>query len=236
MHDKPLSLLYKEETSSTNDDVQEIALQGGEHLTTVWANSQTKGRGRLGRTWETFPDVSLAFSVLIRENGYPQLPLVIALALKDELSLYAPVTIKWPNDILKDRKKIAGVLVEQKGGVYIVGIGVNLSPPSQIPDNFNGSFLLKEPLETHSRKELVESIVKRVGHYVSLGWETLMTDYISDCETIGKNVIWVRDGEEIQGEAKEIQQDGTLILISGKKKWVVNSGEIISQAEIGREE
>ena len=141
---KPLHLLA--ETTSTNDEAKRGA-KGGEPSGATWvAESQTAGRGRQGRAWVSPRGENLLFSVLLRVTcppaRLPPLALVAGLAARDAIARAAPasdVRIKWPNDVVVDRKKVAGVLVEaivQGSSVeaVVVGIGINVHTRDFPPD------------------------------------------------------------------------------------------------------
>ncbi len=125
-------------TTSTNDEAKRAAKEGAPHGSTWVAEQQTAGRGRQGRTWESPPGENLLFSVLLRvtcpPSRIPPLALVAGLAVRDAVARAAPgadVRIKWPNDVLVEDKKIAGVLVEavtmgSRVEAVIVGIGLNV--------------------------------------------------------------------------------------------------------------
>ena len=104
------------------------------------ADHQTAGRGRLGRTWEAPPGTALLFSVLLRppaDRALPQLALVAGAAVADALEELTElsVQIKWPNDVMLRRQKVAGILAEARDGAVVVGIGVNLNQtPDQLPE------------------------------------------------------------------------------------------------------
>jgi len=120
-----------DETTSTNDDAKRGASEGAPHGDVWIAESQTKGRGRRGRAWLSAPGENLLFSVLLRMHAPPQnLPLVAlaaGLAAHDAIAKSVPrARIKWPNDVVVDRKKIAGVLVESANNAVVVGIGINV--------------------------------------------------------------------------------------------------------------
>jgi BirA family biotin operon repressor/biotin-[acetyl-CoA-carboxylase] ligase len=125
-------------TTSTNDEAKRAAKEGAPHGSTWVAEQQTAGRGRQGRAWESPPGENLLFSVLLRvtcpPSRIPPLALVAGLAVRDAVARAAPgvdVRIKWPNDVLVEGKKIAGVLVEavtmgSRVEAVIVGIGLNV--------------------------------------------------------------------------------------------------------------
>jgi BirA family transcriptional regulator, biotin operon repressor / biotin---[acetyl-CoA-carboxylase] ligase len=133
---KPLHLLAI--TSSTSDEARRAAKAGAPHGATWVAEEQTAGRGRQGRAWVGRRGESLLFSVIVRTRcppaRLPQLALVAGLAVRDAAARALPgvdVRIKWPNDVVVGRKKLAGILVESTLAgrdveALVVGVGVNV--------------------------------------------------------------------------------------------------------------
>ena len=120
--------LYVVETASTQD-----VLRDSEHPhgAVAVAEHQTAGRGRSGRRWEDEPATALLFSVLLEPpagSALPQLSLVagVAVAVALERAAAVPTLVKWPNDVLVDGEKVAGVLLEASGGRVVCGIGINV--------------------------------------------------------------------------------------------------------------
>jgi BirA family transcriptional regulator, biotin operon repressor / biotin---[acetyl-CoA-carboxylase] ligase len=116
--------LHVREIDSTNGRARALAVAGAPHGTVVTAGVQTAGRGRQGRTWTAPPGTALLLSLVLREID-PLLPLRAGLAVAD---LAGPgARVKWPNDVLVDGRKVAGILVESRPqeGWAVVGIGVN---------------------------------------------------------------------------------------------------------------
>ena len=118
-------------TGSTNDDVAALAREGAAEATWLRAERQTKGKGRQGRVWQSLAG-NLYASTLVRlrprDPAAPTLALVAAVALHEAVSLTADaVAIKWPNDLVFDGAKLAGILLEREGEVVIIGFGVNLA-------------------------------------------------------------------------------------------------------------
>lgn len=111
-----------EETESTNDVARGLVREGAAHGTTVSTEHQTAGKGRQGRGWSATTG-AIAVSVVVREGVDSLLPLRAGLAVAQ---LAGPAArVKWPNDVLIDGRKVAGILVETEGDAAIVGIGVN---------------------------------------------------------------------------------------------------------------
>jgi len=144
----PLSQVeFYAEIGSTNDRAQALLEQGVPDGALVWAEAQTRGRGRLGRKWVTTPGAALAFSIALRPSHLeqkhlaffaPLAGLAVSRALVEDYGLEAKV--KWPNDVLLGGRKACGVLVEaawlgsRLHGV-VLGIGVNVAPSSVPPDD-----------------------------------------------------------------------------------------------------
>lgn len=138
---------YFEQTGSTNDEAARWVDHGAPDLALVIANEQRAGRGRLNRRWFTPPDSALAVSVILRPSSQAErsanilrltalASLALSGALQEECSLHAE--IKWPNDVLLNGRKAAGILAEAQWNgevpsAFILGIGVNVSPAALPP-------------------------------------------------------------------------------------------------------
>jgi BirA family biotin operon repressor/biotin-[acetyl-CoA-carboxylase] ligase len=118
--------LHLRETTSTNDRARELAAAGAPHGTLVSAGAQRAGRGRQGRSWAAPPGRALLLSLVLRAYD-PLLPLRAGLAVADLAG--ADALVKWPNDVLVDGRKLAGVLVEARlpEAWAVLGIGVNVA-------------------------------------------------------------------------------------------------------------
>ena len=124
--------VHHRRTDSTNARARELATAGAPHGTLVTAGEQTAGRGRQGRVWSAPPGRALLMSLVLRE--WPRLlPLAAALAVAEVAG--EATTIKWPNDVLLDGRKVAGILVEGRSqeGWMVLGIGLNVALR---PDDF----------------------------------------------------------------------------------------------------
>jgi BirA family biotin operon repressor/biotin-[acetyl-CoA-carboxylase] ligase len=118
---------------STNDRARALAAAGAPHGTLVTATAQSAGRGRQGRTWVAPPGRALTCSLVVRGPG-PLLPLAAGVAVAEVAGPSA--RIKWPNDVLLDARKVAGILVEGRPqeGWAVLGIGVNVAvSPDELP-------------------------------------------------------------------------------------------------------
>ena len=130
----------------------------------VVADHQTAGRGRLGRSWEAPPGKALLFSILLRpppERNVPELSLVAGIAVADALerTLGLSVQLKWPNDVMLRRRKVAGCLAEVRDGVVVLGIGVNVNQTREELPEHAGSLLTLTGRET-DREALLSALLE----------------------------------------------------------------------------
>jgi BirA family biotin operon repressor/biotin-[acetyl-CoA-carboxylase] ligase len=150
--------LHLRSTTSTSDRARELAAAGAPHGTLVTAAVQTAGRGRQGRTWVAPAGSSLLLSLILRETD-PLLPLRAGLAVAD---LAGPAAlVKWPNDVLLDGRKVAGVLVEARPqeGWAVLGIGVNVAlDVARLPPE------LRETAGTLGRSDLEGALAELLEH------------------------------------------------------------------------
>ncbi|MDP7009238.1 MAG: biotin--[acetyl-CoA-carboxylase] ligase [Phycisphaerales bacterium] len=121
------TVVILEETTSTQDAALAYGLQAGDVCIAV---QQTSGRGRRGNTWNADGGVALT---VVAEQATPLLSIAVAASLAEQLErqIQQAVGIKWPNDLLVDGKKLAGILIEQREGVCLIGVGVNVEPLDQ---------------------------------------------------------------------------------------------------------
>jgi BirA family biotin operon repressor/biotin-[acetyl-CoA-carboxylase] ligase len=158
--------LHLRRTTSTNDRARALAAAGAPHGTLVTAGAQSAGRGRQGRTWVAPPDQALLLSLLLRDYD-ALLPLRAGLAVAD---LAGPAArVKWPNDVLLDGRKLAGVLVEARPdeGWAVLGIGVNVAvDPAELPPEVRDiAATLGRPAEAleATLDELLELLERRLA-------------------------------------------------------------------------
>ncbi len=217
-----------EQTTSTNDVIEKLARDGVKEGVVVFAESQTKGRGRLGRKWISPERKGLWFSILLRPDLRPQettqLTVASATALRraiqSETGLKAE--IKWPNDILVGGKKVAGILTELSAELdkvrhVILGIGVDVNL-NEFPAELKkiATSLKIEAGEMISRAELATAILRELDtDYAKIcsGKFTAVADEWEDrCATIGRNVTVHIGGRKLCGCAESLDDDGALLL------------------------
>ena len=165
-------IVYQPVTASTNLLAKALAVEGALEGCVVVADSQTGGRGRMGRSWLSPSGVNLYFSLILRPEvpsiRVPQLTLLVAVAIHQALkalSLDLAAMIKWPNDILVNGKKLCGVLCEMQSepdftNFVVVGIGINVNQSAfQPPLHESATSLFLETEQLFSRPELLASVL-----------------------------------------------------------------------------
>lgn len=216
---------------STNDEALSLAAGGAPDMSLVVADAQTNGRGRLGRTWFTPPGAALAFSLVLREGLQPlaQVPLLAglgALALCDALAGHGlSAQIKWPNDVLVNRRKVAGILVEAvwMGDTMesvVLGMGVNVMPQSVPPDDqvlFPATSVDREAGRGVDRLVLLHDILDAlVARRAMLGQPRFVADWEQRLAFIGEPVHVWRDSEQpLVGVVRGLDADGGLRVEAG---------------------
>jgi len=217
-----------EETTSTNDVIEKLARDGVKEGVVVFAESQTKGRGRLGRKWMSPTHKGLWFSILLRPKLSPQettqLTVASATALRRAIKTVTGVSadIKWPNDLLIGGKKVVGILTEMSAEVdrvrhVILGIGVDVNQTDFPPElRAIATSLKAEAGEEISRAELAVEILRELDFdYAQIcggKFSTLADEWENGCATIGKKVSVQMGSRLICGHAEALDDDGALLV------------------------
>lgn len=174
------TIAWPEETQSTNDDALAAAKEGAPHGAVFGAETQRRGRGRRGSEWISTPGAGLWFSVVLRPTlspeATPALTLCAGLAVREAADqlVSGSVQVKWPNDVLAEGRKLAGVLVEsQMSGAHVgsvvVGIGINCSQtalPAPIAELATSLALLGAP--DASREALLANVLAALASRLAL--------------------------------------------------------------------
>jgi BirA family biotin operon repressor/biotin-[acetyl-CoA-carboxylase] ligase len=219
-----------ERTTSTNDVIEKLARDGVKEGAVVFAESQTKGRGRLGRKWISPERKGLWFSILLRPDLRPQeatqLTVASATALRRAIQNVTGLSpeIKWPNDILVGGKKVAGILTELSAEldrvrhvILGVGVDVNLGAGEFPPELRKLATSLKiESGRAFSRPELAATILRELDFdyaRICAGKFTAVADeWEAHCTTIGRDVTVQIGGRKLRGRAESLDDDGALLL------------------------
>jgi BirA family biotin operon repressor/biotin-[acetyl-CoA-carboxylase] ligase len=224
---------YFVEIESTNAYAFKRAQEGGTEGEIVVSESQTRGKGRMGRHWVSPAYLNLYFSVILRPKvppaHAPQLTLMSAVAVAETVQSFLPYPpeIKWPNDILVRGKKLAGILTESscqsdKILFVIIGIGVNLNftlalMPEAIQDRATSiRILTQKPVNrTAFMQRLIHNLDKCYGDFEDKGFSVLAHRWESFFALKGKNIkiqMTSSPDQAIRGKAIGIDGDGALTL------------------------
>ena len=220
-----------EETSSTQTLLRESNPTPGSVIATEF---QSAGRGRLDRTFDAPKSSALLFSFYIEpkleKDKFGFISLIAGLATAksiSELTKNNKFECKWPNDLLFDGKKVAGLLAEVYGDGIIVGIGINVSTlQAQLPVPTATSIFLATG-QIVNRNNLLTKLLENFEGLLKAyeAGEDLTSAYVSKCGTIGREVLaTLPGGTEVRGIAIAIDSSGGLILDSGA---IITVGDLI---------
>jgi len=209
-------------TDSTSAQARALALAGAPHGTLVTAGEQRAGRGRQGRTWSAPPGRALLLSLVLREWP-PLLPIAGAVAVADVAG--ARATIKWPNDVLLDGGKLAGVLAEgrHQEGWAVLGIGLNVAVdvaelPDELRDRAASLSLAPEAIEP-TLFALLRALERRLAQPTA----DLLIDYRARDALAGREVRWTHGA----GIARGVDEAGRLLVeLPDRSRAVLDAGEV----------
>ena len=240
----PVPLIHISETNSTNNYLQSLcSKQKVEELTVVVADFQTSGRGQRGNSWESDSGKNLLFSIVI----FPEflearrqflISQIISLAIKEELDTYTTdISIKWPNDIVMNGKKVCGILTEMSAQLdyinhVVIGIGINVqneSFPKEIEQV--ATSILMETGQHVNRAELIEAVLEQFERYYEIFLETedlsgLVKEYNAHLINMQKQVRVLDPKEPYEAKAMGITPHGELIVDTWEGRKLVSSGEV----------
>ena len=242
-------LYYYDFTGSTNNDAKRLAEEGDPHGTVVAADIQNAGKGRRGRAWQTLPGTALSFTLLLRPEFAPDkasmITLVMALSVAEavEEMTDTAATIKWPNDIVVNKKKICGMLTEMtmtpemdEIQYIVVGVGINVNngSPKEFQEEIRGTAtsLKIETGRQLSRAELLQRILLRFeDNYETflktLDLSRLQESYQQHLQGVGSEVRVLDPAGEYTGISQGINGQGELIVVKANgEKVQVYAGEV----------
>jgi BirA family biotin operon repressor/biotin-[acetyl-CoA-carboxylase] ligase len=231
-----------ETIDSTNSCARALAGCWAEEGTLVFAERQTAGKGRLGRTWLANPYENLTFSLILRPTLPPEalnlLPLYAAVAVAEAIEHETGLSVecKWPNDLLIGGKKGAGILLEgslkEEGLDYVVlGIGVNVNQTA-FPDDISprATSLKMQAGREIDRVRLLREILRMLEiHYTSImkkGFHNLLPLWLSRTTMLNKEISVTQDGTVISGVVKGLSPEGALILNTGGVEKTLFAGDV----------
>jgi BirA family transcriptional regulator, biotin operon repressor / biotin---[acetyl-CoA-carboxylase] ligase len=209
---------------STNDEAKRLAGEGAPDRTLVTARRQEGGRGRRGRVWSS-PEGNLYVSFVLRHGRTPsvaaQLSFVAAVALAEALCALLPdgvaVRCKWPNDILLDGAKVAGMLLETEGegGWLVVGIGVNIRHEPERPLYPATSLLAKSAAGIGPEEVLAHFLPafdRWYGRWSAQGFAPVRAGWLAAAHGVGGPVTVRLETSSMEGRFVDLDADGALLL------------------------
>ena len=224
------NIIYLKETDSTNTRAKELAAQGAPEGTLIIAEKQTNGRGRRGRNWFSPPGGGIYCSLILRPTMQPgetpRITLMTAVVLAETLIflMKLKLRIKWPNDILVNGKKLAGILTEistemDAVNYIVVGLGLNVNTrfenfPKEIKKT--ATSILIETGNRTPRIKLIQKYLKLYEQYYDMfkknNFKPIMSRWRELADIIGKQIKVNVIGKTHIGEVVDVDNDGVLIL------------------------
>jgi BirA family biotin operon repressor/biotin-[acetyl-CoA-carboxylase] ligase len=233
------ALAWLDEIDSTNEEARRRAIAGETGPLWIAALCQTAGRGRRGRTWET-GEGNLAATLLLRPQAAPreaaQLSFAMALAAADMAQNFAPgaaIATKWPNDILAEGRKLAGILLESgndHGFWLAIGVGVNLMHFPSGTD-FPATSLKSVGATPPAPEEALKILATRFAHWHEAwrtgGFESLRESWLARADRLGGRILARLPREEHSGVFEGIDASGALLLGQGHGRVrAIAAGEV----------
>ena len=233
-----------DEVISTNTYLMQAAAKGAPHVSCTVAHIQTNGRGRRGRTWVSHLGASLTFSLLWRfdcgATALSGLSLAIGVALMRALNELGveKAQLKWPNDVLVDNKKLAGILIDLQGDLdgpsaAVIGVGINFNLPENIIKRIDQPVI---DINQVSRSEidqnqLLGTVLKHFAdvlrNFEQHGFMGVRDEWLSYHAYQNKPVrMLLPDGRDVEGEVTGIAEDGILLVTTALGLQRFSAGEI----------
>lgn len=233
---------YLESVSSTNDYLKELARNGAEEGTIVFANKQTAGKGRLGRSFYSPSKNGVYLSYLYRpkcslvELSTLTARVAVAVSRAIESVCNIKVDIKWVNDLLLNERKICGILTElsvigegMKPDFAVVGIGINVNNEREDFDSelrTKATSLFAETGKEYCRSQLLAEIIKNLRVLFDNDKDSDMEYYRNRCYNIGKKAVFEYNDDVVTGIVEGIDDNNGLIVRLGNDQITLSSGTV----------
>jgi BirA family biotin operon repressor/biotin-[acetyl-CoA-carboxylase] ligase len=236
------NLVRFDTVTSTNDEARKLAREGAEEGTIVWALEQTAGRGRRGRVWNS-PPGNLYISLILR----PEVPLseaaqigfVAAIAVVDSIGLLCELgqhaQTKWPNDVLLNGMKLAGMLLETESEAgsgepewVVLGLGVNLA---HYPDDAEfPATSLRAERQMITDAQFLEAFCRKfaewIGRWTNEGFGVIRKNWLWRAAGLGQKIQVRLENETLDGIFKDLDEDGALVLDQDGTERRITAGSV----------
>lgn len=238
---EPESILQVWDTiDSTNKHALQLAKDGAAQGTCILSREQTAGRGRLGRSWVSPPDSGIYMSIILRPTlameDMPLITLATGVACATAIGKICGLSIglKWVNDLILNRKKLGGILVEMQKPAVVVGIGINVQhDETTVPEDLKEKMTwLRRDFDTKfSTNKLAVEILLQLEIYYHLLLDGRKSDILNDWRklsvNIGKEVSCQSGNQSLEGTVIDINEQGALLLrTKGGGVQTIYAGEV----------
>jgi BirA family biotin operon repressor/biotin-[acetyl-CoA-carboxylase] ligase len=236
-------VLVFQETASTNDIAEREARNGAPAGLVVLAERQTSGRGRLGRVWESRPGLGLWLSVVLKTDAplssLGRLTMAAAVAIVQGVESLCParLSIKWPNDVHIDGRKLAGLLAEAQvvgdrvtRAIIGIGLNVNHGPDDFSPELTGQATSLRQACgdATPRRADVAAAVLSRLAVLQNADAESLLAVWRDRCVTLGRRVRVDCGAQQIEGVADSVGEDGCLwVRLDSGALEAVHAGDVM---------
>lgn len=244
--------IYLDEVDSTNEYCKRLInnrCYPNSEMEVVISDKQTAGKGRLGKTWSSNNSDGLWMSILVKPEEYisniQHITIVTSLALINTLHkiIKLECKIKWPNDIIIHKKKLAGILCESffysnKDIYLIVGIGLNISQ-KEFDEEIKEKAVSLEMVcdikfdKLFIAKEIFSEFKKLYNEFIKNGISDIIINWKSYLETINREVLFEINGYKRKGYVIDVSEGGELIIKTNTGIVMVNSGEVQVKGLLG---
>jgi BirA family transcriptional regulator, biotin operon repressor / biotin---[acetyl-CoA-carboxylase] ligase len=227
-------LKYFQSTDSTNTEAKIYLENDDSHGHVIVTKNQTSGRGRRGNEWISTPNKSLTFSIILNQKKIKNkelLPIISAVTIIKSIQKIANVecSIKWPNDIILNNKKLGGILIEQKKNYMIIGIGINVN------EDYKDLNIKIKSISTSLRinktpviklESLLACILNKLELYCNNEKIDFINEWTNYCMHINKKIKFYNKNTIQSGIFKGINENGEGIIKINDKIELIYTGMI----------
>lgn len=233
--------IFEKSIPSTNDLAKQLAMEATPEGTVVLSDTQTSGKGRMGRQWDSPSQGGIYLSIVLYPpkplEVVPYLTLLAGVATARAISNWCEVTLKWPNDLIAQDKKLCGILCEflpecQPMPATVIGIGINVHQTiSEFPKDLRGTAtsLFLETGQHLPRTQIVKSLIEKLDReyheFLSKGSDRLIKRWSDRSCMFGQVVALSKGNNTVKGLVKKLDSNGHLVLETEKGEETFAAGE-----------